>query len=112
MASGNQLGVDLNQLYRTAHYLSRVADDFNQAATLAGTQPPAASGPWPTTVQEWALLQYEVCDVLSSTSKDLGDIATPLNDTTNNYAATDQAAADELRQLQQTVDVNEQGWSN
>lgn len=109
MASGYELGVDLNQLYRTAHYLSRVSDDFKQASTVAGVAAPAQSGWWQTTVPEWGMLQYEICDVLSDTSKNLSDTATQLNQTADNYATTDQQAAQEFKTLQQQ-DTSEQGW--
>jgi hypothetical protein len=110
MASGYQLGVDLNQLYRTAHYLSRVSGDFKQASSLVNVAAPAQSGWWQTTVPEWGMLQFEICDVLSDTSTNLSDTATQLNQTANNYAATDQAAAQEFTTLQQQ-DTSEQGWS-
>lgn len=107
---GQQLGVDINQLYRTAHYLHRIADDFGQAAKLVTScQSPGASGPWTTMVAEWGLLQFEVGDVLSDTSRNHGDTATVLGHTADNYAATDQTAAATFRSLQ-ADDQNEQGW--
>lgn len=109
---GDQLGVDLNELYVVAHYLTKVADDYTRATTLVSScTPPTVSAPWTNIVPEWPLLQFEVSDILRDTATNLTDTATALNNNADNYASTDQCAAAEFDKLkQQDPQTQGQGW--
>jgi len=102
------LAVEINELYVVAHYLTKVTDDYTEAAQLVlGCTPPAANAPWTSMVPQWESLRSSVTDILNDTVKNLTDTATKLNQTADNYAATDQAVADEFHSLQQQ---DQQQW--
>lgn len=107
---GDQLGVDLNELYRTAHYLSEVQNDFIQAAVAVDDAfPPDDSGPWKATVGSWRDLRLMIADMLADNAETIGDSSDTLTAIAQRYAAADQAAADRFASLQQS-DPSEQGW--
>jgi hypothetical protein len=108
---GDQLGVDLNELYRTAHYLTEIHADFFQAASdLDAAQPPQNSGPWTTTVPSWDALRLAIADMLLDNAETLSQTSDTLTSIAQGYAAADQAAAASFTSLQQS-DTQEQGWS-
>ncbi len=107
---GEQLGVDLNELYRTAHYLSSVHTDFEQAVgDVNAAQPPGNSGQWTTMVSTWDALRSLIAGMLSGNSETINDTSLALTVIAQRYAETDQAAADRFASLMQS-DKNEQGW--
>jgi hypothetical protein len=109
---GDQLGVDLNELYVVAHYLTKVADDYTRASKLVSScAPPTVSAPWTDVVPEWPLLRFEVSDILQDTARNLTDTAKALNDNADNYASTDQCAAAEFNKLKaQDAATEGEGW--
>ncbi|TCO55977.1 hypothetical protein [Actinocrispum wychmicini] len=107
---GEQLGVDLNELYRTAHYLAAVHTDFEQAVRdVDAAQPPGDSGPWTAMVPVWDALRSVIVSMLSGNAETIGDTSLTLRVIVQRYAETDQAAAARLTSLEQS-DMNEQGW--
>lgn len=109
---GTELGVDLNELYRTAHFLSIVHQDFVQAAVELDTAfPPGDSGQWTAMVPAWSTLKSALADILADNSNAISDTSDALTAIAQQYAAADQAAAAQFNALQQS-DTNEQGWSS
>lgn len=109
---GAALGVDLNELYVVAHYLTKVSGDYVSARKLVEScTPPGVYPPWTGIVPEWMTLRNSISDILADTARNLTDTATVLNQNANDYAATDQAAAAEFDRLKQ-VDPQQQkgGW--
>jgi hypothetical protein len=107
---GDQLGVDLNELYRTAHYLSDVETDFWEAVfSVNDAQPPPNAGPWTAVVSAWTTLRLAMADMLSDNAQTLCDTADTLTAIAQRYADADQAAAQRFTALQQS-DPTEQGW--
>jgi hypothetical protein len=107
---GEQLGVDLNELYRTAHYLAAVQTDFEQAVgDVNAAQPPGDSGPWTAMVRAWGALQSVIAGMLRGNAETINDTSLALTAIAHRYAETDQVAAARLASLEQS-DKNEQGW--
>jgi hypothetical protein len=108
---GDQLGVDLNELYRTAHFLTEVhANFFDAASDVTAAQPPQNSGPWTTVVPSWGALRSAIADMLLDNAETLSETSDTLTAIAQRYAAADQAAAASFTSLQQS-DTTEQGWS-
>jgi hypothetical protein len=107
---GDQLGVDLNELYRTAHFLSEVQTDFTQAAVAVDEAfPPDNSGQWTTMVSAWGALRLAIADLLTENAQTIGDTSDTLTAIAQRYADTDLAAALRFTSLEMS-DPNEQGW--
>ncbi|HEY4024303.1 MAG TPA: hypothetical protein VGM75_36845 [Pseudonocardiaceae bacterium] len=108
---GAELGVDLNELYRTAHFLSIVHEDFVQAAeAVNANQPPDNAGPWTSVVASWKELRLTLTGMLFDNAQAISDTSDTLTAIAQQYAAADQAAAAQFTALQQS-DTSEQGWS-
>ncbi|HJP73809.1 MAG TPA: hypothetical protein VJ914_06055 [Pseudonocardiaceae bacterium] len=109
---GTELGVDLNELYRTAHFLSTVHEDFVLAAeALNANQPPPNAGPWTSVMDPWKELRQTLTDLLNANAQAIIDTSDTLNAIAQQYAAADQAAAASFTALAQN-DTSEQGWSS
>jgi hypothetical protein len=107
---GDRLGVDLNELYRTAHYLSEVHNDFEQAVRdVNDAQPPGNSGPWTAMVPIWGSLRSVIAGMLSGNAETINDTSLALTVIAQRYAQTDQAAATRFAALMRS-DPGEQGW--
>ncbi len=107
---GDQLGVDLNELYRTAHYLSSVHTDFEQAVRdVNDAAAPANSGPWTAMVPVWDALRSVIAGMLSGNAQTIEDTSLALTVIAQRYAETDQAAATRFASLMRS-DQSEQGW--
>lgn len=107
---GDQLGVDLNELYRTAHYLSSVHADFEQAVReVNDAQPPGNSGPWTAMVPIWGALRSAIAGMLSGNAETIDDTSLALTVIAQRYTETDQAAATRFASLMPS-DQSEQGW--
>lgn len=115
---GDQLGVDLNELYRTAHYLSAVHSDYEQAIhDVNSAQLPhdssvwmmLAPSPWTPMAPAWDALREAIATLLAGNAETINDTSLALTAIAQRYAATDQAAAARLASLEQS-DKNEQGW--
>lgn len=107
---GDQLGVDINELYRTAHFLSDVQTDFTQAAVAVDEAfPPGSSGQWTTMAPAWDQLRLAIADLLANNAQTIGDTSDTLTAIAEQYVATDQAAAVQFLALAQS-DPTEQGW--
>lgn len=107
---GDQLGVDVNELYRTAHFLSDVHDDFVQAAVAVDEAfPPVDSGQWTAMAPTWDQLRLVIADLLVNNAQAIADTSDALTSIAEQYVATDQAAATQFLALAQS-DPTEQGW--
>jgi phosphopantetheinyl transferase len=107
---GEQLGVDINELYRTAHFLSLAQADFVQAVReVDAAAPPRDSGQWTAMVPAWGALRAAIAQMLGGNAETLNESSLVLTVIAQEYAETDQRAAASFASLARS-DTSEQGW--